>query len=33
LADCGVAGTVIGMALYTGTLDASLVAGEFGGQS
>jgi phosphoribosylformimino-5-aminoimidazole carboxamide ribotide isomerase len=30
LADCGVAGTVIGMALYTGTLDASAVADEFG---
>jgi phosphoribosylformimino-5-aminoimidazole carboxamide ribotide isomerase len=30
LADCGVAGTVIGMALYTGRLDPHLVADEFG---
>jgi phosphoribosylformimino-5-aminoimidazole carboxamide ribotide isomerase len=30
LADCGVTATVIGMALYTGALDAAAVAAEFG---
>lgn len=31
LADCGAAGAVVGMALYTGALDARAVAEEFGG--
>ena len=31
LAERGVAGAVVGMALYTGALDARLVAEEFGG--
>ncbi|GJG86105.1 1-(5-phosphoribosyl)-5-[(5-phosphoribosylamino) methylideneamino] imidazole-4-carboxamide isomerase [Gemmatimonadetes bacterium T265] len=31
LADCGAAGAVVGMALYTGALDARAVADEFGG--
>jgi phosphoribosylformimino-5-aminoimidazole carboxamide ribotide isomerase len=30
LDDCGAAGAVLGMALYTGVLDANLVAKEFG---
>ncbi|MDQ6926606.1 MAG: HisA/HisF-related TIM barrel protein, partial [Candidatus Eremiobacteraeota bacterium] len=30
LADCGAAGAVVGMALYTGALDARAVAEEFG---
>ena len=32
LAERGVAGAVVGMALYTGALDARLVAEEFGGE-
>jgi phosphoribosylformimino-5-aminoimidazole carboxamide ribotide isomerase len=32
LADCGARGAVLGMALYTGTLDARAVAEEFGGE-
>ena len=32
LADRGAAGAVVGMALYTGALDARLVADEFGGE-
>ncbi len=31
LAECGAAGAVVGMALYTGALDARAVAEEFGG--
>jgi phosphoribosylformimino-5-aminoimidazole carboxamide ribotide isomerase len=33
LEERGVAGAVVGMALYTGALDARLVAEEFGGDA